>query len=196
MPNMWGGKMKVQGLNPEDYNPEGQDEQKEQGVFVYQDETSQGFIVRSSQSYVSFKSKWTFDGKKVHNREFLIGSEDMIPILDKKGDYDYYRSRRAWNRHKTEAEKYFGIYKEPKKKPVKMETVIYRGGWRGEYKKTEIKVGAKSIDDTRRVRRVPFTEEKWKICEEYNKKKEEWEKYSSEISDKIFDKEANYGKER
>ena len=155
-------------------------------IFEYNDNTNQGIIHGSMPSYQSFTSKWMYGDNKVDCIEFLIGSIDMFRILTDKTDYDYHRSKRAWNRHKKEAEKHFGIYIEKKEKKIETERVFYHSHYMDKINEATIKKGAKSISHFKNPTKTKWTEEKAKLVEEYNVLLEESKRKLSEFHDKIF----------
>ena len=155
-------------------------------IFKYNDETNQGIINRSTPYYESFDSEWYFENNNVICKKFLIGKFDMFTILKDKTNYDYNRSRRAWNRHKIEAEKYFGIYIEKKKHKVETERVFYHTYYLDKIDEAVIKKGGKSISHYRNPTKTKWTEEKEKLVNEYNILLEESKIKLSELHDKIF----------
>ena len=144
-------------------------------IHEYSDSTNQGIINGSMPSYMSWHSIWEDKGEKLVCIKFTEGQhEDVLAILKTKGKSDesnirfmYRRCVLAYNRHKKEIEMKLGTYKEPKKKDVEMVKVLYVN-WQGIGTAT-VKKGTVSIESYRRPTQTPWTEDKAKLADEYNK---------------------------
>ena len=102
--------------------------------------------------------------------------ERAIDLTDiEKGHEEYYVIRRAIARHKREILKKHGLYKEKKKKEVKLQKYIYRAYYNKKFNIAEADPKKKSIGSYRKSSCVYFeyTDKLWKLAQEYNKKLDE-----------------------
>jgi hypothetical protein len=137
-------------------------------IHEYHDSTNQGIIQGSMPTYTNWDSIWEDKGEKLVCIKFESRwYKDVLEVLKNKENEGYIACKRAYNRHKAEIEKKIGTYVEPKKKDVEMVKVLFvNWQWIGT---ATVKKGAVSIENYRRPTQTPWTEDKAKLADEYNK---------------------------
>ena len=174
-------------------------EKNARGFYEYSDSTSQGFVVRSSESFRRWRSEWDDTLMCMSFVEDNGGGDrddDLLPYIRKEKPCndrgEMLRYTRAYNRHRKAVGIGLGIICPPL--PPQTNRFIYRPHWTSDIRVVDGRRGAKSLimaGVEKANRTAPFIEwtpEKDALVKEYNEMLKTFNGRRQELSEKIFGK--------